>query len=80
MERQASNRCIDAGVPVGTGALALAALAAIVAKAAEIRRELRISKGPRQCWASLSRRRRRAQGGAVAKLIQSMDNSRLTER
>jgi hypothetical protein len=64
---------------VGAGDLALAELAAKIAKATEIKRELRIFTGPSWCGASLFHWGSTAQEGAVAKLIQRMDNSRLTE-
>src|SRR5215213_3835460 len=65
-----------AGVPEATGPRAVAALVAATAKAAAIKRNLRIAEGPRRCAKKLCRPWRKAQAAAVAKLIQSFDNSR----
>src|SRR5215470_8931121 len=65
-----------AGVPDATGPLALAELVTTATKATVIKRDLRIVADPTECRATLSRARRKAQEGAVAKLIQRMDNSR----
>jgi hypothetical protein len=66
---------MDVGVPVATGARASAELAPTVTKAAVIRREFRIDAHPRISFATLCRAMAKAQEAAVAKLIQSMDNS-----
>src|SRR5205809_903932 len=76
MDRQAISCCTDCGVPVLGIDRASALPAKITARAPPVISALRIVQPPRICDLKLLRRPDRAQSRSVAKLIQSIDNSR----